>query len=628
MNRRLLAGVLALLALWHGQQASAVGSEIFYKPGEVPFGQVHRQPPGSIVAPYNPSAAVRAEIKATLSGIPADLAWEAVTGRNTSPVSRPMRFLKGGLRSVGYAGAIVLVAEGMNYLLSKGLDSLKDQASGNELAQCAAFAASRGAAFGPEMPCSSTPGHESGMYEGPYPTTPYTNVQWADTPTAQQLISWDNVYGSDGQKLYNIMFSCTPPTGEGHSLSKRGIPRSEVQYWVEFSQAACSRPPVVTTLTDLIEGNPSKGVSPHPWVRDQVRDAMTIGADVAPLEPGGRPFPGTELSPLPSKNQWYGTPVAPGEDIDGDGWSDAEEVKRGSDPNERTSVPDTSRDTDGDGVADRDEDRLYTNPYDPTSTPSPDETTDTDGDGVSDADDDDIDGDGWSNDEERSSGSDPRSPTSRPSDMDRDGIPDASDPDADGDGFTNEEELSKGTNPDDPESKPEPEDKPLTCAPGSSPSADGKSCAPDKSDDTCKDGEHLDTSTPPVCVPDTDPKGPVSDNCGDMSLPRFTAHTGHWLRDLFVSCEPENWLNGVREQLLTKYPFSMIGALKDGLVSTPTGPASGQAAMLPSKVGPFALEWDWVVGLITVVGLLFKAWTGILVVDIVLSRLMGQVVIK
>ena len=94
-----------------------------------------------------------------------------------------------------------------------------------------------------------------------------------------------------------------------------------------------------------------------------------------------------------------------------------------------------------------------------------------------DACDDDIDGDGFDNDEEEKCGSDPKDPLSKPADedgdgtcdgkdncptvpnpdqedMDDDGEGDVCDDDIDGDGFDNDVEEKCGTDPRDPLSKP------------------------------------------------------------------------------------------------------------------------------------------------------------------------------
>lgn len=104
-----------------------------------------------------------------------------------------------------------------------------------------------------------------------------------------------------------------------------------------------------------------------------------------------------------------------GEDSDGDGLADGDEIDLGTDP--------FDPDTDGDGLTDGEEIGLGTDPLDP----------DTDGDGLTDGDeidlgtdpfDPDTDDDGLTDGEEIELGTDPLDP-----DSDGDGIPDGSDPD-------------------------------------------------------------------------------------------------------------------------------------------------------------------------------------------------------
>ncbi len=113
-----------------------------------------------------------------------------------------------------------------------------------------------------------------------------------------------------------------------------------------------------------------------------------------------------------------------GEDDDGDGFFNIEELEAGTDP--------FNSDTDGDGIQDGDEvEKLGSNPLNP----------DTDGDGTPDGQEDD-DLDGLSNHIEINVlETDPRN-----ADTDGDGTPDGQE-DTDGDGLTNSDEVGRGTNP-------------------------------------------------------------------------------------------------------------------------------------------------------------------------------------
>ncbi len=136
-------------------------------------------------------------------------------------------------------------------------------------------------------------------------------------------------------------------------------------------------------------------------------------------------------------------------DADGDGYSEFEGDNDDCDPavNPECSNPlgcsdiDTDLDPDGDGLITFFEDNCG-EVYNPGQE-------DFDGDTVGDACDDDIDGDGFSNDEETEAGSDHLSPDSTPSDIDGDGTLNEADNDIDGDGFSNDEEIAAGSDPTD-----------------------------------------------------------------------------------------------------------------------------------------------------------------------------------
>ena len=104
-------------------------------------------------------------------------------------------------------------------------------------------------------------------------------------------------------------------------------------------------------------------------------------------------------------------------DIDGDGFDNSQENFHSTDPRNANSHP---IDSDGDNVFDS------TDNCDHTSNPL---QRNLDGDNYGDACDNDIDGDGYTNDQEESYGSDPKNSSSTPGtiDSDNDGIPDSQD---------------------------------------------------------------------------------------------------------------------------------------------------------------------------------------------------------
>ncbi len=99
----------------------------------------------------------------------------------------------------------------------------------------------------------------------------------------------------------------------------------------------------------------------------------------------------------------------------------------------------TDEDDDNDGFTDQEEKDKGTNPKDSDSKPSTDPATetDTDGDGIPDSTDTDDDNDGVSDADEEANGTDPKNP-----DTDGDGTPDGEE-DTDGDGYTDGEESDE-----------------------------------------------------------------------------------------------------------------------------------------------------------------------------------------
>lgn len=495
---------------------------------------------------------------------------------------------------------------------------VSDVSGQDALFNCLNQSNTKGQSFNPDTMTCSVVGKSGTMTfpQGPLPAQG-SDVYWWNTPNPYGPGAYYfRVFGNrmaNGQTSYDIAFSC-PGRISDYVFGQ------DPYYWHNYYVNRC-QPPQVTVERDVpfyewVDG--SSDVPPHPAVKQALHENMArYFEENPPSSNTAAPFwPGFSLDGNITHNQFYGDPCADvREDLDGDTWSDCEEVSRDSNPEDPASVPNPARDTDGDQATDGDEDRLRTNPYDSGSTPDKEKYTDTDKDGIVDFDDPDDDNDQVPDTVEIAAGSNPKDATSKPPDTDGDGQYDYTDPDDDNDNV-----------PDEIDPEPLNPKVPQNCGPGTVASQDGKSCVPKEDPANCPEGQKSDGMTPPKCVPDTDPKDPTGDKCGDFRIPRLLAHTGHYLRDVIVPCEP---LADIFKPLLdlakTKFPF----ALTSSLGTVVTGPAAGdQGATLPAKLGPFDLDWSWIAPLVLVVGLLFKGFISWVAIDILLSKMMGQLVIK
>ena len=329
------------------------------------------------------------------------------------------------------------------------------------------------------------------------------------------------------------------------------------------------------TVADVIQSDPAAFAALRDQVMPQYMNAHPMTEQDAVQ--GRGPLGGTIRAPdgttMLTVNQIYGGPVNPDLNSDTDPFTDGEEWQAGTELDDPTSFP---GDLDQDGIPDwRDEDR---------------------------------DGDGLPN------STDPDPDKADVADLDGDGVPDASDPDIDGDNVPNA-------------SDPEPRNAsiPVKCATGQKPSADGRSCVPEEEPAKCPTGYKLNEGTG-KCEPDTDPADPTGDACGDFSPKRFMTHTGHYLRDVLLPCEPlGTFWSPLLEVAKGKYPFAMVNSLSN-MVSAPS--TGNQGAVLPAKVGPWEMDWGFITVLIASIGLMFQGYVSWVAVEMILSRFMGQVVIK
>jgi hypothetical protein len=204
------------------------------------------------------------------------------------------------------------------------------------------------------------------------------------------------------------------------------------------------------------------------------------------------------------------------EELDNDGTSDGDPLNP-CDPNNAAATCDadgdgqpnsTDPDDDGDGVTDLDEAIVGTNPHNP----------DSDGDGVNDFNED-NDGDGISNGEELDndniSDGDPLNAcdpnqAAGACDLDNDGTPNATDPDDDGDGVSDVDEGTIGTDPLNPDSDGDGTDDGDEDADG-----DGVSNEEETDNDGTSDGDPLDPCDPSNASATCDADGDGTPNASD-----------------------------------------------------------------------------------------------------------------
>jgi hypothetical protein len=144
----------------------------------------------------------------------------------------------------------------------------------------------------------------------------------------------------------------------------------------------------------------------------------------------------------------------------------------------------------------------------------------------------------------------------------------------------------------------------------------------------------------PACTPKPDecPTGQVKgsdgickapdpgDACNDFSLARFASHPATYIKDLFIPCDGmSDVFNRLASAVHDRFPFSLTSKLNQ-LVTASGSPE--QSAVLPSRLGPFDLDWAWIVPLLFTVGLLFKAAIAFIAIDVLLGKMTGQLVIK
>jgi len=225
------------------------------------------------------------------------------------------------------------------------------------------------------------------------------------------------VYGSPatGYAMFVRNHQGTKVANLGYRSLSQSVPWSEAyarataEVWPLFKQY------VLSVCPNAFQERPplSDWIRQHPDAADGVRQAVTTYVDATPIGSPQSPYPGVELQPVPNPNQWTDNPFTrPDIDTDGDGWPDSVEwyeANRRGVPwpdviNNPEVHPDPNGDADGDGWTNWEEVKLGTDPYNPNSHPQsggPTTWVDSDGDSYSDA-------------EEIAKGTDPQNPDSHP----------------------------------------------------------------------------------------------------------------------------------------------------------------------------------------------------------------------
>jgi Bacterial TSP3 repeat len=506
---------------------------------------------------------------------------------------------------LAYTGAAYLTLEAVNYGLSSFLNELKREATGDSAVCLNNATAASTATITTSSPCEVVQTDSSSnpfSYANPLPdVVEQGSTRYFERQTPEQSAIASVTYAvSLFAGKYSISAYCDVNNpGGGPQTRLYGVSGggyTSAGALMSALQSAC----VVTRKTPTpvppqlwIEGGSLNGtpIPAHPGAKDLYSDALKKALSVpANSARPGNPWPGVTLVPTPTPNQLGPNLVDPAADFDGDTYSDAEEVARGSDPLEPASKPDLTRDTDGDGVPDGREDQMGSNPYDPASVPG--ETTTT---------------------------------TTRPN---GDTVTTVTHPD----GSTSETVVSVT---DEPASADHPYGATKTTTTTTDKTPTGALKAPpvvraelkdkpaDKASCEAAGGTWGGTS----CTPKADkpPEPPVANGCGDFSVARLLKFTGAYLKDLFVPCTPIAW-GELATAVKDRFPFSISSAISG--FTTGTSGDGNKGNPLPVKMGPFTLNWDFAAPFFLLIGSAFRVVAWFFFFRWLLDRVSGQVVLS
>lgn len=115
---------------------------------------------------------------------------------------------------------------------------------------------------------------------------------------------------------------------------------------------------------------------------------------------------------------------------------------------------------------------------------------------------------------------------------------------------------------------------------------------------------------------------PVDDTCGEMSFKRLMAHPGGWFKDTVFPCDDVDFQQ-FKSLLDDKFPFSVISTINE-----PDTSGGGGQMSLPDHIGPFTVDLGFASGFFAFIKAAFRAVLWWFVINYLVARLSGQVVLS